>query len=130
MEARLKNSSQKSRTGSDFIAPDCRGMNFYRDDRAFRDLIGLYMDPALRAHLEPHYEWLGEMAGGRLDELATTADKHPPVLHPRDRFGRDEDWIEYHPAYREIESIAFGKLGLHAMSHREGVLGWREPIPS
>src|SRR5260370_37919918 len=124
MEAGLKDKSAKMLAGSDWIAPDFRGMNFYREDRAFRDLIGLYMDPALRAHLEPHYDWLGEIAGGRLDELAETADKHPPVLHPRDRFGRDEDCIEYHPAYREMEAIAFGKLGLHAVSRRQGVLGW------
>ena len=48
------------------------------------------------ARLEPHFDRLGALAGGRLDELARIADKHPPVLHPRDRFGRDEDWIDYH----------------------------------
>ncbi len=64
-------------------------MNFYRADPAFRRLLDIYMEPALRAHLEPHYDRLGELAGGRLDELAEVADKHPPVLHPRDRFGRD-----------------------------------------
>jgi len=104
-------------------------MNFYRADDAFRDLLDLYMEPALRAHLEPHLDRLGGLAGGRLDELADTADKHPPVLHPRDRFGRDEDWIEYHPAYREMERIAFSELGLHAMSHRAGVFGWPAPMP-
>jgi hypothetical protein len=45
------------------------------------------------------------------------------VLQPRDRFGRDEDWIDYHPAYREMEKIAFEEFGMHAMSHRAGVLG-------
>ncbi len=128
MEARLK-SGARQKTGSDHIAPDCRGMNFYRADPAFRDLLEVYMEPALRAHLEPHLDRLGELAGGRLDELADTADKHPPVLHPRDRFGRDEDWIEYHPAYREMERIAFSELGLHAMSHRADVLGWPAPMP-
>lgn len=117
------------RTGSDCVASDCRGMNFYRADSAFRDLLGLYMEPALRTHLEPHYDRLGELAGGRLDELADIADKHQPVLHPRDRFGRDEEWIEYHPAYREMERVAFVDLGLHAMSHRAGVLGWAEAMP-
>jgi alkylation response protein AidB-like acyl-CoA dehydrogenase len=116
-------------SASEYVAGDCRGMNFYRVDRSLHDVLTLYMDPALRAHLEPHFDWLGEMAGGRLDELAEIADKHPPVLHPRDRFGRDEDWIEYHPAYRAMEEIAFGKLGLHAMSHRAGVLGWPHPMP-
>ncbi|HZO83044.1 MAG TPA: acyl-CoA dehydrogenase family protein [Candidatus Binataceae bacterium] len=121
--------SVRQKTGSDLVAPDCRGTNFYRADRAFRDLLGVYMEPALQVHLEPHYDRLGELAGGRLDELADLADKHPPVLHPRDRFGRDEEWIEYHPAYHEMERIAFVELGLHAMSHRAGVLGWPEPMP-
>jgi len=128
MEARLNNGAGQ-KTGSDHIAPDCRGMNFYRTDGAFRGLLDLYMEPALRAHLEPHLDRLGELAGGRLDELADAADKHPPVLHSRDRFGRDEEWIEYHPAYREMERIAFSELGLHAMSYRAGVLGWPAPMP-
>ena len=130
MEAssRLAETAAK-RTGSDHIAPDCRGLNFYSIDQSFRDLITLYMEPALRSHLESHLNRLGELAGGRLDELAATADRNPPVLHPRDRFGRDEDWIEYHPAYREMERIAFGDLGMHAMSHRAGVLGWSAPLP-
>jgi acyl-CoA dehydrogenase len=79
--------------------------------------------------LTPHYQHLGQLAGGRLDELARIADRHPPVLHPRDRFGRDQDWIEYHPAYREMEQIAFGKFQFHAMSHRGGVLGMDRPLP-
>lgn len=128
MEARLK-SGARQKSGSDHIAPDCRGMNFYRADDAFRGLLELYMEPALRAHLEPHLDRLGQLAGNRLDELAATADKHPPILHPRDRFGRDEEWIEYHPAYRAMERIAFIDLGLHAMSHRAGVLGWPAPMP-
>jgi len=128
----LENDNQRSGGGenaSHGIATDCRGMNFYRIDPAFRSLLDLYMDPALRAHLEPHLDRLGELAGGRLDELAAVADRHPPVLHARDRFGRAEDWIEYHPAYREMEEMAFGRLGLAAMSHRGGVLGWPDPLP-
>jgi acyl-CoA dehydrogenase len=122
-------SQGKPRTGSDHVAPDCRGMNFYRADRSLQDLLPLYMPQKLRAHLEPHFDRLGELAGGRLDELASIADKNGPVLHARDRFGRDEDWIEYHPAYREMEQIAFGDFGMHAMTHRGGVLGWPDPIP-
>lgn len=115
--------------GADHVTPDCRGMNFFRHDRAFRDLLGLYMDDALSSHLASHFDRLGALAGGRLDQLADIADKHPPVLQARDRFGRDEDWIDYHPAYREMEQIAYGEFGLHAMSHRGGVLGWPEPLP-
>lgn len=115
--------------GATHIPPDCRGMNFFRIDPAFQALLRLYMAEDLRAHLWPHLDRLGALAGGRLDELAAEADKHPPVLHPRDRFGRDEEWIEHHPAYREMERIAWAEFGLAAMSHRGGVLGWPEPFP-
>lgn len=114
---------------AELIAPDCRGLNFYRLDRSLRDLLDLHMEPELRAAMEPHLDRLGEIAGCKLDELAEIADKHPPVLHPRDRFGRERDWVEFHPAYREMERIAFGDFGMHAMAHREGVLGWPAPLP-
>ena len=51
---------------------------------------------------------LKDACGGDLDRLARTADRHEPILHMRDRCGRNEEWIEYHPAYREMEKIAFG----------------------
>jgi acyl-CoA dehydrogenase len=117
------------RTGSDWIAPDCAGMDFFAADRGLRDLLALYLPPEMLAHLTPHYQHLGQLAGGRLDELARIADRHPPVLHPRDRFGRDQDWIEYHPAYREMEQIAFERFQFHAMSHRGLVLGMDRPLP-
>ncbi len=56
------------------------------------------------------------------------ADRHPPVLQPRDRFGRDEDWIDYHPAYRrDGEDRLRGLRHARLMSHRAGVLGMSEP---
>ena len=117
------------RHGSDHISPDCRGTNFWRTDPGLRALLGLYLDGPTLAHLEPHYDAFGALAGGRLDELAQAADENPPVLHARDRFGRDEDWIEYHPAYREMERIAFGDLGLHRIGHRPGGFGLERPVP-
>ncbi len=116
-------------TAVDRVASDCAGMDFYAADRGLRDLLAIYLPAATRATLDQHFSRLGRMAGGPLDELARVADKHPPVLHPRDRFGRDEDWIEYHPAYREMEAVAFGDFQFHAMSHRAGVLGMDAPLP-
>src|SRR5262245_45260826 len=113
--------------GAEHIPPDVHGRNFFAIDRQFQDLLALYLEPGLLRHMTPHFERLGEIAGNRLDDLAMTADKHPPVLQPRDRFGRDEDWIDYHPAYREMEKIAFEEFGMHAMTHRAGVLGLSEP---
>jgi alkylation response protein AidB-like acyl-CoA dehydrogenase len=111
------------------LAPTCRGSNFYDIDRSLRDVLPLYMDGALLAHLQPHLDELGELAGGRLHDLSVQAERHDPVLHARDGYGRDEEWIEYHPAYREMEKIAFGRFGMHAMCHRSGVMGWTAPMP-
>lgn len=112
------------------IAGDCAGWDFWAVDRGVRDLIGLYLDQSAHRHLLPHFERMGQLAGGRLDALARVADRHPPVLHARDRFGRDEDWIEYHPAYRDMEAIAYGDFQFHAMVHRPGVLGLDRPLPA
>jgi acyl-CoA dehydrogenase len=116
--------------GASHIARDCAGLNFYQIDSGLRDLLPLYLADDDYRQLAPHFHRLGALAGGRLDELARIADKNPPVLHARDRFGRDEDWIDYHPAYREMESIAFGDFQFHAMSHRDGALGAGQPLPA
>lgn len=111
------------------MAPTCHGLNFYDIDPSLRSLLPLYMDAPLLAHLEPHLGELGQLAGGRLGELADTVEKHPPELRVRDRFGRDEEIVEHHPAYRAMEQIGFGQFGIHAMTHRAGVLGWSKPMP-
>ncbi|MFY9957364.1 acyl-CoA dehydrogenase family protein [Bradyrhizobium sp.] len=111
------------------LAPDTSGMNFYRADPALTDLLRIHLPDRIFNHIEPHLDRLGGLAGGHLDECARLADRHTPVLHQRDRFGRDVQWIEYHPAYRELENAAFGEFGIHAMSIRKGVLGWPDKYP-
>src|SRR6266852_1029061 len=111
------------------LAPDTSGMNFYRADPALADLLRLHLPDGLFRHIEPHLDRLGALAGGSLDDCARLADRHLPVLHQRDRFGRDVQWIEYHPAYRELEKAAFGEFGIHAMSIRKGILGWPDKYP-
>src|ERR1700690_1159112 len=113
----------------DLLAPDTTGMNFFRADPTLADLLRIHLPEALFRHIEPHLDRLGQLAGGHLDECARLADRHVPVLHQRDRFGRDIQWIEYHPAYRELERAAFGEFGIHAMSLRPGIMGWPQPYP-
>ncbi|MFP6772583.1 MAG: hypothetical protein VCE74_09635 [Alphaproteobacteria bacterium] len=111
---------------NDWVAPDCQGLNFFDIDHSLQDLLKLYLDEKLLAHMLPHYRELGEIAGGRLDELSRASDRHVPVLHTRNARGLDEDWIEFHPAYREMEQIGFGDFGIHCMSRtprRSGLAG-------
>jgi alkylation response protein AidB-like acyl-CoA dehydrogenase len=109
--------------------PDSRGLNLYRADPALARLASLYLPPDLHRHLAPHLDRLGALAGGALDDLAGQADRNPPVLHARQRSGGDSDRIEKHPAYRDMEQLAFGDFGLAALSHRGGVLDWPAAMP-
>ena len=120
---------ERPETLSDWLAPDCRGLNFFEIDESLKSLLEIYMAPDLRAHMTPHFHRLGEIAGGRLDELSMLADRHQPVLHARDHRGIDEDWIEFHPAYREMERIGYQDFGIHCMSRKPGVLGWPGRVP-
>ena len=109
--------------------PDSRGLNLYRADRDLAGLARLYLPPELDSHLAPHLDRLGALAGSTIDELAATADRNPPALRTRSRTGEDNDIIDKHPAYREMERLAFNEFGIAALSHKPGVLGWPETMP-
>ena len=117
------------KAASSGVVPDTRGSNFFRNDRVLRALLPVYLDDELANFLSPHLDWLGHRAANDLDEHAMLANAHPPVLHPRDRLGRDRDWIEYHPSYKALEQAAFEEFQIHAMSLRSGVLGLDRPFP-
>ena len=109
--------------------PDAHGTNLFDADTELQALLPLYLDADLHAHLLPHLQQLGGLAGGVLDSLALTADKNPPTLEHRSRSGLDAQRIVKHPAYVELERVAFSQYGLAAMSHRAGVLGWPQTLP-
>ena len=129
MQPRMHDRATGSANQPGLLAPDTTGMNFYRADPALTDLLRLHLPDALFRHIEPYLDRLGELAGGYLDECARLADRHTPVLHQRDKFGRDAQYIEYHPAYRELEKAAFGEFGIHALSIRKGIMGWPDKYP-
>ena len=115
---------------TDHPVPDAHGRNLYSQDRTLQALLPLYLPADLCAHLQPHLQRLGGLAGGLLDTLALRTDKHPPTLQQRSRSGQDIQRIDKHPDYLALEQVAFGDFGLAAMSHRAGVLGWPAPLPA
>ncbi len=119
-----------SNAAVDLPIPDRSGANAYEEDGEFEALLRLYLPEDLLQHLRPHLSRLGELAGGPLDALAYTADQNPPTLAHRTRTGVDQQRIVKHPAYVEMERLAFGEFGLAAMSHRPGVLGWPATLPA
>jgi alkylation response protein AidB-like acyl-CoA dehydrogenase len=113
----------------DHPVPDRHGSNLYTTDAQLAPLLQLYLPAAVYAHLQPYLSRMGQLAGGRLDELALTADKNPPTLEYRSRSGQDVQRIVKHPAYVEMERVAYGDFSLAIMSHRENVLGWQGKLP-
>jgi len=110
--------------------PDRRGENFYTTDPELQALLPLYLPGDLLRHMAPHFARMGELAGGKVDDLAGIADHHPPTLEYRSRTGLDQQRVLKHPAYVELERIALSEFGLGAMSHRDETLGWRGPMPA
>ena len=117
-------------TSTPHPVPDQHGVNLFDADPVLARLLALYLPADLLAHLLPHLQRLGGLAGGVLDTLASSADKHPPTLAHRTRSGIDAQRIDKHPDYVALERVAFSDYGLAAMSHRGGVLGWPQPMPA
>jgi acyl-CoA dehydrogenase len=109
------------------LQPETRGTNFFDTDRSLQDLLSIYLPDEERQHMRAHFVRLGALLGNTLDDLAATADRNPPTLHVRDRQGRDTWRIEKHPAYRQLEQIAFSQFEMAAMSHRPA-LGWPQAV--
>ena len=106
--------------------PETSHLDFLAADPALTSLLALYMAPDELVHMRPHFARLGSLLGGPLDDLARAADKAPPTLEPRDRQGRDRQRVAKHPAYIEMERLAYGTLEMAALSHRPA-LGWPRP---
>ena len=82
-------------------------------------------DVVLREAVEREAPWaadrceaLGTLAGDEhVQELARLANKHLPELKTHDRFGNRIDWVEFHPSWHELMSLAW--------KHEVPNLSWR-----
>jgi alkylation response protein AidB-like acyl-CoA dehydrogenase len=99
--------------------PDSRGINLFTSDPGLASLLRVYLGARVYAEIEDQLIDLGQRASEELDELALTADKHPPALLTRNRRGDDIQSLDKHPAYVALEKVAYGELGLAAYSHTE-----------
>src|ERR1700687_1869724 len=106
------------------LMPDTSEINFFTADH---DLSFL-----LQRHLsEEDYERalliltdMGAVASQRMDELAQIANRQGPVLMQFDKRGQRVDEVIFHPAYHELERIAYQDFAIAACSHRDGAPRW------
>lgn len=104
-------------------------MNVADRDPSLRAMLDRVLTPAERDRVEPLLDEMGRAAADEVDHLARTADRNPPRHVPYSPSGERVDDVEFHPAYDGLAGIAFGRFGLAAMSHRDGVNGWPGRTP-
>lgn len=83
--------------------------NRYREDRALHRLLDRFLTPQARQWADPVLDRMGEASAGKLDDWAAQADKNPPRLETRDRFGNRIDHLDFHPSYRKLQEFAYGE---------------------
>jgi putative acyl-CoA dehydrogenase len=82
-------------------------------------------DAVLRAAIDREASWaagrceaLGAVAGDEeVQELARLANRHLPELKTHDRFGNRIDWVDFHPSWHQLMSLAW--------KHEVPNLAWR-----
>lgn len=83
--------------------------NRYRSDHALQSLLKRHASVEALEWADPLLDLTGQDSAGRLDELSALANRYPPVLHPRDRYGNRVDRLEFHPAYDELRRASYGR---------------------
>jgi acyl-CoA dehydrogenase len=111
------------------LMPDTSGINFYSADPDLAYLLrnSLSTEDFERAHTI--LQKMGEVASQKMDGLAQIANRQGPVLIQYDKRGQRVDEVVFHPAYHELECIAFEDFAIAACSHQEGALGWPGKVP-
>ena len=111
------------------LMPDTKGINFYSADPDLSFLLRRHLSAEDDHRAQPILIEMGAVASQKMDELAETANRQGPVLMQYDKRGQRVDEVIFHPAYHELERIAYQDFAIAACSHREGAMGWPGRVP-
>ena len=101
---------------SEQFIPGPPSENYWDACPDFRALCRRKLSDGAFAWAEPQLSAMGEQAATTVAPLAAMADREPPRLVTHDPRGARISRVEYHPAYREMERIAYGS-GMIAMKY-------------
>jgi acyl-CoA dehydrogenase len=111
------------------LMPGSEGINFYSADPNLARLLRRQLSEEDYERAQPILIQMGAVAADQMDRLAAIADQHGPVLRQFDRRGQRIDEVLFHPAYHELERIAYQDFAIAACTHRAGAFGWPRPVP-
>jgi alkylation response protein AidB-like acyl-CoA dehydrogenase len=115
-------------TGSHHI-PEVASEDWYSGDEHLQWLMRRAVGESIWPVAEAALRDAGHIAPTLIDPLGPVNANNPPVLRQYDHRGQRVDEVDYHPAFKEIESAvhAFGVVG---MSHAAGWRGLPSPAPA
>ncbi|HYH08339.1 MAG TPA: acyl-CoA dehydrogenase family protein [Thermoanaerobaculia bacterium] len=96
--------------------PEAPNESYWSASADFRALCKRKLTAEAWAWAEPQLAAMGEQAAKQVAPLAAIADRESPRLVTHDARGERISRVEYHPAYREMERIAYGS-GMIAMKY-------------
>src|SRR5947209_8717300 len=111
------------------LMPDTEGVSFYSADPDLSFLLRRHLSDEDYERAQLILARLGSVASREMDELAAEANRQGPVLVQYDKKGQRIDEVVFHPAYHELERIAYEDFAIAACSHHEGGLGWPGRVP-
>src|SRR5215471_2378821 len=111
------------------LMPDTGGINFYTADHDLAFLLQRHLSEEDNERAQPILTAMGAVASQEMDRLAELANRQGPTLVQFDKRGQRVDEVVFHPAYHELERIAYQDFAIAACSHRSGALGWPGRVP-
>ena len=111
------------------LMPETEGINFFSADPDLSFILKRHLSTEDYERAESILTKMGSTASQKMDSLAEEANRQGPVLMQFDKKGNRVDEVIFHPAYHELERIAYQDFAIAAGSHREGALGWKGRIP-
>jgi alkylation response protein AidB-like acyl-CoA dehydrogenase len=113
----------------DNLMPETDGINYFSADPDLAFILGRHLSIEDFERAESILFEMGALASQKMDSLAEEANRQGPVLVQFDKKGKRIDEVVFHPAYHELERIAYQDFAIAAGSHRDGALGWQGRIP-
>jgi alkylation response protein AidB-like acyl-CoA dehydrogenase len=105
--------------------PAADATDWYLPDEHLRWLTRRTVGEAVWPVADGALRELGTLVPQVIEPLARAADRHPPVLRSYNERGERIDEIEFHPAYKQLESTVLG-FGAVRAAYAPGWRGLRE----
>ncbi|WP_421134129.1 isovaleryl-CoA dehydrogenase [Alteromonas sp. A079] len=91
--------------------------NLWSCDTMLTRAVRHYANDDIIEHAEKKLDMFGQEAGFSLMDAGELANRHKPIFHPFDRYGRRIDNVEFHPAYHQLMGTAMN-AEVHSYSWR------------